>query len=347
MEARQGTCLRRIFLLGLQGTLLATGVLDTVGESCPRGLGCGPATPPGAGNTGLPADRQGLCPLHALLPHCPPGWTLAERLVPQVTIEPTREGTVCGRRSPRRGLLSVGFRGSRTTREQVPQGQRSVALSGSSGEGSGGWATTRESPTVHASQGPAPGCVGGLCGCGTAWVPAVTRPCREAQVCTCGGEPGVKPQRGRWAVGEAGGGRGRHALSPQVRGVDRGAARNLAPPCPTRLPWRGSSPRSWPSLVQQHLSGCACVLLRMGRDDPFPRRHRQSAGQGDGALGSPTPLPRRAQEATLNLVLKDELGFVGQGVGTVRAEPWRPVARALSAVMAGEGQLRGDGQKGL
>lgn len=208
MGARQGTCLRRILLLGLQGTLLATGDLDTVVESCPRGLGSGTRHPARSREHRSPRRPPRSLSPHALPPYCLPGWTLAERLVLQVTTEPMREGTVWGRRSPRRGLLSVGFRGSPTTREPVPQGQSSVAPSGSSGEGSGGWATTRVPPTAHTRQGPAPGCVGGFCGCGMAWGPAVTCPCREAQ----GAPVGVSPEyegSAKAAGGQGGGRRGR------------------------------------------------------------------------------------------------------------------------------------------
>lgn len=123
LGVRQGTCLRRILLLGLQETLLATGDLDTVVESCPRGLGSRTRHPARSREHRSPRrPPRSLSPL-VLPPYCPPGWTLAERLVPQVTIEPMREGTAWGRRNPRRGLLSVGFRGSPTTREQVPKGR--------------------------------------------------------------------------------------------------------------------------------------------------------------------------------------------------------------------------------
>lgn len=72
--------------------------------------------------------------------------------------------------------------------------------------------------------------------------------------------------------------------------------------------WSWSSPPS----LQGHLSGCARALLGLGGGNPCPGGHSLV---GQAYMLPDTPLLRGAKEATLNLGLKNEQEFVGQGEG--------------------------------
>lgn len=226
--------------------------------------------------------------------------------------------------SPGRGLLLLllGFRGQQDGKrprlpESGPQGQRSGAPSGSSGEGS---------PTPHNSEGAPhwlreaggglPQAAGGGV-CGHRQGPGGHSSLQRGG---SGGERGARrrPQMSRWVGGGAAGG-ARCCPGPGV-GTRRCSWGDPAPPTPH--PRALARVQTALPAVPPPAAGLRARLRASSKslpqvDNPHP--HPPAT--------SPVPLPRGAQETTLNLGRKDEPECVDQGEGT-RAKP-RPAARAL------------------